>query len=130
MHICLGNSWDSYKSSVDSAFHFSSEGLRSKTLKSQKKDVADKIEYLLENEGSIDEIEVATNAIKLEHKKLMEDKTVLDTECKKIQDVIKERRAILTRNEIENKMTENRLQAQKKRLLKLLASSSPAPTSS
>jgi len=126
----LGSSWDSYKSSVDSAFHFSSEGLRSKTLKSQKKDVADKIEYLLENEGSIDEIEVATNAIKLEHKKLMEDKIVLDTECKKIQDVIKERRAILTRNEIENKMTENRLQAQKKRLLKLLASSSPAPTSS
>ena len=98
-------------------------------MQSQKKEVADKIEYLLENEGSIDEIEVATNSSKLELNKLMEDKSLLETECRKIQDVIKERRAILTRTEIENKMTENRLQAQKKRLSKLLASSSPSSTS-
>ena len=84
---------------------------------------------MLENEGSIDEIEVATNSSKQELNKLTEDKRLLETECRKIQDVIKERRAILTRTEIENKMTENRLQAQKKRLLKLLASSSPSSTS-
>ena len=91
--------------------------------------MADKIEYLLENEGSIDEIEVVTNSSQLELNKLMEEKSLLETECRKIQDVIKERRAILTRTEIENKMTENRLQAQKKRLLKLLASSSSSSTS-
>ena len=86
----------------------------------------DKIEDLLENEGSIEEIELATSFSQLEFDKLEEEKVVLEAKCRKLQDIVKERRAILSRKEIENRMKENRLEAQKRRLLKLLASASPA----
>ena len=89
----------------------------------------DKIEDLLENEGSIEEIELATNFSQMAVDKLEEEKVVLENECRKLQDVVKERRAILSRREIENRMKENRLEAQKRRLLKLLASASPPATS-
>ena len=81
---------------------------------------------MLENEGSIEEIELATNFSQLEVDKLEEEKVVLENERRKLQDVVKERKAILSRKEIENRMKENRLEAQKRRLLKLLASASPA----
>ena len=95
----------------------------------RKKELEDEIEVLLENEGSIEEIELATNLSQLEFDKLEEEKVVLENECRKLQDVIKERRAIRTRREIENRMEENRLEAQKRRLLKLLASAAPPATS-
>ena len=105
---------------------FSADGIRAKQLKLRKKELEDKIEDLLENEGSIKEIELATNFSQLEVDKLEEEKVVLENECRKLQDVVKERKAILSRKEIENRMKENRLEAQKRRLLKLLASASPA----
>ena len=89
----------------------------------------DKIEDLLENEGSIEEIELATSFSQLEFDKLKEEKVVLENECRKLQVVLKERKAIRSRREIENRMKENRLEAQKRRLLKLLASASPPATS-
>ena len=92
----------------------------------RRKELEDKIEDLLENEGSIEEIELATNFSQLEVDKLEEEKVVLENERRKLQDVVKERKAILSRKEIENRMKENRLEAQKRRLLKLLASASPA----
>ena len=95
----------------------------------RRKELEDEIEELLENEGSIEEIELATNLSQLEVDKLEEEKVVLENECRKLQDVVKERRAIRSRREIENRMKENRLEAQKRRLLKLLASASPPVTS-
>ena len=95
----------------------------------RRKELEDKIEDLLENEGSIEEIELATNFSQMEVDKLEEEKVVLENECRKLQDVVKERRAILSRREMENRMNENRLEAQKRRLLKLLASASPPATS-
>ena len=95
----------------------------------RRKELEDKIEDLLENEGSIKEIELATNFSQMEVDKLEEEKVVLENECRKLQDVVKERRGILSRREIENRMNENRLEAQKRRLLKLLASASPPATS-
>ena len=108
---------------------FSADGIRAKQLKLCKKELEVKIEDLLENEGSIKEIELATNFSQLEVDKLEEEKVVLENECRKLQDIVKERRAILSRKEIENRMKENRLEAQKRRLLKLLASASPPATS-
>merc|ERR1712048_987018 len=126
----LVKGWECYRRAVDSALDdFSADGIKAKQLKLRKKELEDKIEVLLENEGSIEEIELATNLSQLEVDKLEEEKVVLENECRKLQDVVRERKAILSRREIENRMQENRLEAQKRRLLKLLASASPPATS-
>ena len=46
----------------------------------------------------------------------------VDEECRGTQNVIKERRSVLSRKEVENRIEEGRLQAQKIRLLKRLSS--------
>ena len=46
----------------------------------------------------------------------------VDEECRGTQNVIKERKSVLSRKEVENRIEEGRLQAQKIRLLKRLSS--------
>jgi len=117
---CLDRNWDIYIESLTKADE--SHGI-GKTLQQVQRTVIaleNKIEDMFSNNGTLLELENQINNLKLEVNKTFEVKYQVDEECQLYEQVIRERKGILSRIELENRMEENRLLAKKKRLVKIL----------
>ena len=81
----------------------------------------EKLDQLEKTEGSIEDIEsdIATKTQDLNQ--ILEQKARQDEECDVTQNIIRERRGIRSRIEIENRVSENRLAATKRRLEHMLS---------
>ena len=80
----------------------------------------DKLDQLEKTYGSVEDIE-SDVATKTQHlNQMLEQKARQDEECDITQNIIRERRGIRSRIEIENRVSENRLAATKRRLEHML----------
>jgi len=89
-----------------------------RTIKFLRKKFDEKVEA----NGNIEFLEANTDTLTLEVNQIFEEKWQVEEECQMYQQVIRERKGIISRMEIEARMAENRQLAQKRRLTNMLES--------
>jgi len=114
--------WNDFSSKVKTVEEKSGLGKELLEVRRTGKYLEDKFEGMVETNGNIEFLESNTETLTLEINQIFEEKWQVDEECQMYQQVIRERKGIISRMEIEARMAENRLLAQKRRLTNMLES--------
>ena len=114
--------WNDFSANVKKVEDLSGIGKELLDVRRTGKFLEDKLTGLVEANGSIEFLEANTDTLTLEVNQIFEEKWQVEEECQMYQQVIRERKGIISRMEIEARMAENRLLAQKRRLSNMLES--------
>ena len=118
----IDSSWNTYVLSVKRVENSSGLGKELMGVKRTGKVLKEKFQEMIDKDGSIDSLEVDTGSLTMEVNHIFEEKWQGEEEGQMYQQVIRERKGIISRMEIEARMGENRLLAQKRRLTNMLDS--------
>ena len=118
----IDRNWNEFRVEVMKVENNSGMGKDLLDVRRTAKVLQDRLQEMTESKGTLDSLEVDTGTLTLEVNQLFEDKWQVEEECQMYQQVIRERKGIISRMEIEARMGENRLLAQKRRLTNMLES--------
>jgi len=114
--------WNDFSASVKKVEDKSGIGKELLDVRRTSKFLRKKFDEMVEANGNIEFLEANTDTLTLEVNQIFEEKWQVEEECQMYQQVIRERKGIISRMEIEARMAENRQLAQKRRLTNMLGS--------
>merc|ERR1719369_1421321 len=118
----IDNNWNEFTAKVRSVESMSGLGKELLDVKGTVEVLKERLKAMVDANGGIECLEANTDTLTLEVNQIFEEKWQVEEECQMYQQVIRERKGIISRMEIEARMAENRLLAQKRRLSNMLES--------